>query len=41
MCEFPPYEMIKSLPEVVQQVFTRKAITHSDEYYQVGPSRRP
>lgn len=34
VCEFPPYELINTLSSDIQQVFTRKAITHSDEYYQ-------
>ncbi|PNH11286.1 hypothetical protein TSOC_001876 [Tetrabaena socialis] len=34
VCEFPPYELINTLSLSIQQVFTRKAITHSDEYYQ-------
>ncbi len=34
VCEFPPYELINTLSSSIQQVFTRKAITHSDEYYQ-------
>lgn len=34
MCEFPPYELISTLPEKLRAVFSRKAISHSDEYYQ-------
>ncbi len=33
ICEFPPYELISTLPESLRSVFSRKAISHSDEYY--------
>lgn len=31
VCDFPPYELIGSLPEAVRPAFTKKAIAHSDE----------
>ncbi|PNW82296.1 hypothetical protein CHLRE_06g278186v5 [Chlamydomonas reinhardtii] len=34
VCDFPSYDTINKLPEAVRSVFTRKALTHSDEYYQ-------
>ena len=34
-CNFLPYDLINALPEVVHPAFDSKAITHSDEYYQV------
>ena len=36
VCNFPPYDLINSLPTAVCSAFDSKAITHSDEYYQVG-----
>lgn len=32
-CDFPPYDLIRSLPQEVQRAFSRKALQHSDEYY--------
>lgn len=35
-CNFPPYDLINALPAAVHPAFDSKAITHSDEYYQVS-----
>ena len=40
VCNFPSYDIIRSLPESVQAAFDSKAITHSDEYYQVSPQSK-
>lgn len=34
-CDFPPPHIIDALPGKVRSVFTRKALQHSDEYYQM------
>ena len=34
VCDFPPQHLIDKLPEKVKGLMTRKAIAHSDEYYQ-------
>ena len=36
-CQFPPASLLERLPEKVRAVMSRKAIAHSDEYYQVRP----
>ncbi|KXZ52085.1 hypothetical protein GPECTOR_10g1108 [Gonium pectorale] len=33
VCEFPPYELLRTLPADAQKVFERKSVQHSDEYY--------
>ncbi|MEW5313824.1 MAG: hypothetical protein WDW38_005361 [Sanguina aurantia] len=35
VCEFPSDELVRTLPEGVRKIFSRKALHHSDEYYAV------